>query len=586
MNQNQSERPARLGTSFLLHLAAAALMTEISLLAAVVGLLWRAFDFSFPLNFVVYIFLWPVLELLFYLRIRRFRRLRTAQPLRHHPTDTASVLNDFWPRVLAEDPIEDIIEGWFVGDGELRVGNIEELVGWTLYARPAPSLSVEQRAVRDDIVAQCLAKMQTQFAPGYNATRVCLLHTLEPLAICYKPLIFYMVVQAVRDIAWRVLAWRGFELRSHGGCRYWYHPGSSGGEGATDAARATAAPPAVTPPAPAAPLVVLHGVGGLVPYVPLLLRLRADRPRAPIVAPLLPHCSIFTPPFEPPPPLDTSRLVAGLAEALRSLARNAPGASEAAPPTPCHFFGHSLGTAIQASMVREHPSLVASATFVDPICFLIYRHHVVYNFLYREPKPLRHGPFSQGKHFGYWFRLALHYMLKQEPTIQSCFRREFWWGRHWLHPHMLPCAAHVVLSGRDAIVPSHQVHAYLVEQSRRPRAAREQVAVGPRRVTPPLGIELHERWHHGLAILLPFAMRKVLSPFYRLVDDNEPPLALHGREREGDEPAAEEAHPARPVGKVALHDQALAPYPVSYKVAIADDMRRGQRISREAVGVL
>ena len=228
-------------------------------------------------------------------------------------------------------------------------------------------------------------------------------------------------------------------------------------------------------------------------------------------------------------------------------------------------------------MVREHPSLVASATFVDPICFLIYRHHVVYNFLYRSRSRSATGPFRR-RHFGYWFRLALHYMLKQEPTIQSCFRREFWWGRHWLHPHMLPCAAHVVLSGRDAIVPSHQVHAYLVEQSRRPPRARTGGGRPPARDAP-LGIELHERWHHGLAILLPFAMRKVLSPFYRLVDDNEPPLALHAREREGDEPAAEEAHPARPVAR-SRYDQALAPYPVSYKVAIADDMRRGQRISR------
>ena len=33
-------------------------------------------------------------------------------------------------------------------------------------------------------------------------------------------------------------------------------------------------------------------------------------------------------------------------------------------------------------------------------------------------------------------------------TIQSAFRREFWWGRHWLHPHHLgACPTHVALSG-------------------------------------------------------------------------------------------------------------------------------------------
>ena len=57
----------------------------------------------------------------------------------------------------------------------------------------------------------------------------------------------------------------------------------------------------------------------------------------------------------------------------------------------------------------------------------------------------------QAVHAGYWMRLALHYILTLDPTIQSCFRREFCWGRHWLHPTDLRrVRTHVVLSGRDA----------------------------------------------------------------------------------------------------------------------------------------
>ena len=82
-------------------------------------------------------------------------------------------------------------------------------------------------------------------------------------------------------------------------------------------------------------------------------------------------------------------------------------------------------------------------------CFLLYRRDVVYNFLYRKPKPLRHSRSwrrnGHARHIGYWFRLALHYILTKEPTIQSCFRREFWWGRHWLHPdHLSGCSTRVV----------------------------------------------------------------------------------------------------------------------------------------------
>lgn len=501
-------------------------------MAPLLSFLWTGFDHLFPLNFIVYFVCWPFLEVAFYFRLRRYCRLRSRQALQHHPSDTKSVLETFWPMVLEEDPSEEIIEGWFVGEGELRTGNVEELIGWTLFAKSVRQLDAEQKATSDALLARVLAKAEPSrpWAPGYNPSRRCLLHTLEPLEDCWKPLIFYMLLQAARDAAWWLLRRRGFELRSHGACRYWYHPGRDGA-----AVGGTAAAPAALTPAPA-PLVVLHGVGGLVPYVALMLKLRRDRPRHPLLAPLLTHCSILPPPFEPPPPLDTTRLVAGLADAIESLPRRVHPEA----PRRCHFFGHSLGTAVLASVARSRPDLVASATFVDPVCFLIYRSNVVYNFLYRSPTPLRHGV-RQARHFGYWFRLALHYVLKREPTIQSCFRREFWWGRHWLHPAHLECPAHVILSGRDAIVPSHLVHDYLLAFKRKTEPPQSpQSSLGEDGAQPRLGVELHERWHHGLAVMAPFAMRRVLAPLYKLVDQAEATLTRE-REMTGVTPTAEEA---------------------------------------------
>ena len=77
-----------------------------------------------------------------------------------------------------------------------------------------------------------------------------------------------------------------------------------------------------------------------------------------------------------------------------------------------------------AAMLRARPALARSALFVDPICFLLYRREVLYNFLYRRPT-LRRSWWRPSK----WFALALHRMLTQEPSIQSCFRRDFWWSQ-------------------------------------------------------------------------------------------------------------------------------------------------------------
>ena len=112
---------------------------------------------------------------------------------------------------------------------------------------------------------------------------------------------------------------------------------------------------------------------------------------------------------------------------------------------------------------RRGPIWLGSRSQVDPICFLLYRRDVLYNFLYRKPPGLAAALSScfgvAGRQWGrYFFRWLLHHFLTTCPSIQSCFRREFWWSRHCIfRPAELACSALVVLSGRDAIVPSHAV---------------------------------------------------------------------------------------------------------------------------------
>ena len=103
---------------------------------------------------------------------------------------------------------------------------------------------------------------------------------------------------------------------------------------------------------------------------------------------------------------------------------------------------------------------------------------------------------------GHWFRLLLFHVLTNEPTLQCCFRREFWWTRHWMSPACLPCDAAVVLSGRDAIVPSRAVREYLEEH-------RKRLAGVPD--APQLEVEWKERWHHGWVAIHPRTQRRLVD---------------------------------------------------------------------------
>jgi hypothetical protein len=185
--------------------------------------------------------------------------------------------------------------------------------------------------------------------------------------------------------------------------------------------------------------------------------------------------------------------------------------------------------------VKAAPQLVATSLLADPICFLLYQRDVVCNFLYRSPKPLQHL-FTRKKgahHVGYWFRLMLHYVLRQDPTVQSCFRREFWWTRHWLPPHALPSRALVVLSGRDAIAPAHEVHAYLQRctptnggGARANGRAIGGCADGGAAACsggdePRVEVEMHERWHHGWLMLHARARARLIGRLQQLMDAAE-----------------------------------------------------------------
>ena len=166
--------------------------------------------------------------------------------------------------------------------------------------------------------------------------------------------------------------------------------------------------------------------------------------------------------------------------------------------------------------------------------------------------------------------LILHFLLTRDPTMQSCFRREFWWSRHWLHPSDLCCPAHVVLSGNDCLVPAHDVHEYLLEADRQRRlqsgtrsptsvisgssavrphtspktqqrtgGASPSGGLGSSDSVPPpsLEVELHSSWEHGFPVLLPWALPGKPRPHPHPHAPLTPPGMTHTQDQRLDPPS-------------------------------------------------
>jgi len=342
------------------------------------------------------------------------------------------------------------------------------------------------------------------------------------------------MLQRLAEVALRS---RGFRLHHTAGLDYWHLPRETNevAEGKIGAGKPQRAY--------SDPIVLMHGVGGLTPYVPFCFSVAAKH-ACDILVPCFPSCSIRVPTLASPPPMPTAELVAAielmvvatttgvgagpgpcqLADPEQS--SNASAAStraahpiagsatriehvqallsdEASPPSQATFVAHSMGTAFLAALLRARPGLASSVLFVDPVCFLLYRRDVLYNFLYRKPA-LRRSWYRPSK----WFNLALHRLLTREPCMQCCFRRDFWWSQYLLHPWDVPCDAAVLLSGHDAIVNARDVQRYLSEQEAgRKRNLAANAPIGDRQ----LRVEMHERRSHGWLMAMPHIRRGVLE---------------------------------------------------------------------------
>lgn len=444
-----------------------------------------------------------------------------------------------------------------------RRGNVFQLIAWTLYNRDLASLSREELAHAEQIVRKIEARRGVAYLPGTDPKLLCMRHTLGELEMVWKPFCFYLGALGLQRLAESALHWRGFQRVqpcSLGGLEYWHLPAPTGGlhtgvgsepivlmhgvggltayvpfcfqissiyavpilvpcfPSCTIRLPTLASPPplatselvaaieamVVAHATPAAAAAARHSPGTLAGRGDASPGFLSDSASDGSVGSAAPTLDGSAPPYRRGhhPARTAAAAPANTAPAHTSTRVEAqPGATST--PTTATFVAHSMGTAFLAATLRARPQLAKSALFVDPVCFLLYRRDVLYNFLYRQTA-LRRSWFRPSK----WFHLALHRFITREPCMQCCFRRDFWWSQYLLHPCDIPCDAAVLLSGHDAIVNANDVHKYLLEQAaslkRDPAAA---AAAGAHE----LRVEMHAGRNHGWLMIVPWISRGVLE---------------------------------------------------------------------------
>lgn len=309
---------------------------------------------------------------------------------------------------------------------ELLRGNVTEWSAWAFFNSEPEEVASNRQGELKQLVDQIAVWAEVELKPGYNPEAVALRLTMDPIPSAHRPFLVYIFTQTLfNQVIHLSLNGLGFRQHFSGTLGYWRRDGD--------------APPGDAGAVPKVPIVFCHGIGvNLLPYRPIIDEMLRRMPDRTFFLISLPHISMRLKEDVP----SRSEVVACISDMLTNW-----GFASA------NFVGHSFGSIPMAWMARKAPEFVSSMTFIDPVCFLLVKPDVCYNFVYREPSDPT--------------QLMLSYFVSKELYIAHTLSRNFFWYQNQLWPEDLPGPTLVVLGGRDSVVPAHSVRRYLMAYKQR-----------------------------------------------------------------------------------------------------------------------
>lgn len=318
------------------------------------------------------------------------------------------------------------ISGWFFDRrtgcrwsaarvAEICRGNLAEWMAWAFFHCTPDEVPESRWPELVQLVDEGAVWAGVEFPEGYNPHVQAMRLTMDPIPSEHRPMFYYIVTAlALPVVTYYNLESLGFRKHKSGTLQYWLRRG-----------RGKSAEP---------PIVFCHGVGvNLLPYEHFITELLRQVPKGKTIFLVsLPHISMRINEDVP----SSAEMVACLRDMLASWEFDS-----------AHFVGHSFGSIVVAWMCKNSKETVKVATFLDPVCFLLIKPDVCYNFMYRRPETPT--------------QLLMHYFVARELFIAHSLSRNFFWYQNLLWPEELVMPTLVMLSGEDSIVPAHSVRRYL-----------------------------------------------------------------------------------------------------------------------------
>ncbi|KII89162.1 hypothetical protein PLICRDRAFT_698270 [Plicaturopsis crispa FD-325 SS-3] len=381
--------------------------------------------------------LYPLLESAFYLLVY-LPRHRILQKPAIHPSP---MLDRTARETLFERCRGTVLKNknypteWFAGP-DIKRENVTDWLLWSFFSAKPDEVREDWKDELEIYTSKIEEQLGRKLESGFNKDAQSMRLTLDPVVMCHRPLVWYMIVGGIDLYTSLRMLYLGFHHYASAkwfrafpprpwtlfaskrsvdrNLSYWYRPHRSKDK---------------------LPIMFIHGIGiGFWPYVPFFKELIDQDPDVGILAIEILSISMRI----TTPPLSSSANCEAISRILDSL-----GLQRVV------ICSHSYGTVVTAHMLHSALSdRVAAALLVDPIPFLLHLPNVAYNFVYRKPRTANE-----------W---ELWYFASRDPDISRALSRHFFWAENVLWKEELEDRQFAVaLSGEDQIVHAQEVRRYL-----------------------------------------------------------------------------------------------------------------------------
>ncbi|WIA21228.1 hypothetical protein OEZ85_000471 [Tetradesmus obliquus] len=379
---------------------------------------------------------------------RRFMRCVNTLPERVHP--------------------EDYLCPWFCNAPyeAIKRDNVAEMLVYGFYYSKMSDMTGELAGVPGQLVDQLEAALHVKFPPGYTPGLRFMSHLWEPLRAHYRPLCLYLFFEVLAAVQRLLMSTYGFQVKQLGLLTYYTlncgldFPNSSSSskqpasineededwtpfaDPNATAAAANAAAAAANPLTEAVlpnesdksvPVLFLHGVGGLMLYLEMLVYV--IRLGHPVVVVEYKHVAMRLSSYIP----SVDEVTEGVVRILDH---------ECIQRT-C-IVGHSYGSFMASRLNSLHRERIHGLCLIDPVCLGMFMPHLLHNFMYRRPR-------IDWKNLDVMVRDLVLWFASRDVHISATFARNFYWTDLNLWPEDLPPNSCIVLSGNDDLCHAEQV---------------------------------------------------------------------------------------------------------------------------------